>query len=42
MPDLGGSYADGDRKAYAGWLAGGLVVLAAFVIGAAFWFRYHP
>ena len=25
-----------------GWILGGLVVLGVFVVGAAFWFSYHP
>jgi hypothetical protein len=30
------------RGANAGWIAGALVVLAVFAVGAYFWFRYHP
>jgi len=26
----------------AGWIAGGLVIAAVLVIGAAFWFMHHP
>ncbi len=31
-----------DRGAYAGWIAGGLVILAVLAIGAGLWFHYHP
>ncbi len=27
---------------YAGWIAGGLAILAVLAVGAGFWFRYHP
>jgi hypothetical protein len=27
---------------YAGWIAGGLVVLGVLLIGAFFWFSHHP
>lgn len=26
----------------AGWIAGAIVIVAFFVVGAAFWFTYHP
>jgi hypothetical protein len=26
----------------AGWIASGVVIAAVFVVGAAFWFTYHP
>ncbi|HXY46635.1 MAG TPA: hypothetical protein VEK13_01900 [Thermoplasmata archaeon] len=33
---------DDRRGLYTGWFVGGLVILAVFVAGAAFWFMYHP
>ncbi|MGC2360285.1 MAG: hypothetical protein WA691_08310 [Thermoplasmata archaeon] len=33
---------DQNRGANKGWIAGALVVVAVLVIGAAFWFSYHP
>jgi hypothetical protein len=26
----------------AGWIAGGVIIAAIFVVGAVFWFTYHP
>lgn len=37
----GGDY-ESARTANAGWVAGGLIVLAIFAAGAFFWFTYHP
>jgi hypothetical protein len=37
-PDV---YNDG-RGENAGWLAGLLVIVAIFAVGATFWFMYHP
>ncbi len=34
--------ADASRGANLGWIIGGLVILAIFVVGSAFWFMYHP
>jgi len=31
-----------ERGAYAGWLAGGLVILAVLLVGVGLWFHYHP
>ena len=42
MTDSAAAFEEGDRRAYSGWLVGVLVILAVMVIGAAFWFRYHP
>jgi len=33
---------DDARGTNVGWLAGGLVILAVFAVGAFFWFKYHP
>jgi hypothetical protein len=33
---------DGDRGAYNGWIAAGIVILAVLAIGAGLWFHYHP
>ena len=33
---------DDARSANLGWIAAALVILGVFVVGAAFWFRYHP
>jgi len=30
------------RNPNIGWIIGGVAVLAVFVVGAAFWFSYHP
>ncbi len=39
---MSGASAGQARSANAGWLAGGLLILAVLLIGAAFWFHYHP
>lgn len=33
---------DDAKGSYTGWLVGGLLILAVLVVGAAFWFSYHP
>jgi hypothetical protein len=30
------------RSANAGWIAGALVILGVFAVGAVLWFKYHP
>jgi hypothetical protein len=42
MPGSEVSAFEDDRGAYAGWIAGGLVILAVLAIGAGLWFHYHP
>lgn len=34
--------AEGSRGANLGWVIGGLVILAVFAVGGAFWFMFHP
>jgi len=31
-----------DRNAYAGWIAGLLVMFAILAVGGVIWFTYHP
>ena len=33
---------DDARASYGGWVAGTLVILGVFLVGAAFWFMHHP
>ena len=33
---------DDESGLLSGWIAGGLVVVAIFAVGAYFWFSYHP
>jgi hypothetical protein len=41
VASVGESVADSARGANLGWVAGALVILAVFVVGAVFWFSYH-
>ena len=42
MSDSAATFEEGDRKAYVGWVLGGLVLLVVMIVGAAFWFMHHP
>ncbi len=33
---------ESERGQNLGWVAGALVILSVFAVGAAFWFKYHP
>lgn len=34
--------AGASRGANLGWVIGGVVIVAIFVVGGAFWFMFHP
>lgn len=35
-------WSDGERGRYLGFIVAGAIILGVFVVGAAFWFMYHP
>jgi hypothetical protein len=40
--DVAATPSEETRGLYAGWVAAALVILGVLVVGAVFWFRYHP
>lgn len=34
--------AEREPNPYAGWIAGGLIILAILAVGATLWFSHHP
>ena len=41
MTSAGRSTQENSGGLYLGWVVGGLLILAIFAVGAAFWFIYH-